>query len=73
LPFGHGKHACPGRYLVDIELKMTLAYTLLNYEIEFPEEYEGKRPDVTWKGKVLIPPKDATISVRRRVDAADDG
>jgi hypothetical protein len=52
---------------------MTLAYTLLNYEIEFPEEYEGKRPDVTWKGKVLIPPKDATISVRRRVDAADDG
>jgi cytochrome P450 len=24
LPFGHGKHACPGRYLVDIELKMRL-------------------------------------------------
>jgi cytochrome P450 len=31
LPFGHGKQPCPGRYLVDFELKMTLAYVLLYY------------------------------------------
>jgi hypothetical protein len=42
---------------------MTVAYVLLNYEIEFPKEYDGKRPDVTRKGEVLMPPKDATISV----------
>ncbi|KAE9370254.1 putative cytochrome P450 [Stipitochalara longipes BDJ] len=65
LPFGHGKHACPGRFLVDFELKMILAYILLNYDIEFPEVYEGKRPDVRWVAEVLMPPNGAKIRVRR--------
>jgi cytochrome P450 len=69
LPFGHGKHSCPGRYLVDFELKMILAYTLLNYDLEFPEEYGGKRPPVTWMAEVLMPPKEAKIRVRRRARA----
>jgi cytochrome P450 len=68
LPFGHGKHACPGRYLVDFELKMILAYILLNYEIEFPKEYQGKRPGVTWMAEVLMPSNGAKIGVGRRVD-----
>lgn len=56
---------------MDLELKMILAYILLNYEIEFPEEYEGKRPQVIWMTEVLMPPSGATIRVRRRtkVDA----
>jgi cytochrome P450 len=66
LPFGHGKHACPGRYLVDFELKMILAYILLNYELEFPVEYQGKRPEVSWIAEVLMPPNGAKIRVRRR-------
>ena len=68
LPFGHGKHACPGRYLVDFELKMILAYILLNYEIEFPEEYQGKRPPDRWMAEVLMPPDHAKIRVRRRAE-----
>lgn len=44
LPWGHGKHSCPGRFLVDFELKMMMACLLQNYDIEFPPEYEGKRP-----------------------------
>lgn len=68
LPFGHGKHACPGRYLVDFELKMILAYVLLNYDLEFPDEYKGRRPEVTWMAEVLMPPTAAKIRVRRRED-----
>jgi cytochrome P450 len=48
LPFGHGKHACPGRFLPDFELKMIIAYVLRNYDIKFPEEYDGKRPPNRW-------------------------
>jgi cytochrome P450 len=29
LPFGHGKHACPGRHLVNFELKMILYHVEL--------------------------------------------
>lgn len=44
LPFGHGRHACPGRFLVDFELKMIIAYMLRHYDLDFPAEYNGQRP-----------------------------
>ncbi|KAF8428991.1 cytochrome P450 [Tirmania nivea] len=37
LSFGHGKHACPGRFFGVIEIKMLLNYCLLNYEIQSTE------------------------------------
>lgn len=62
LPFGHGRHACPGRFFVALELKMLLAYMVMNYEIEpLPT-----RPPNKWFGQTLIPPMKATIKVRRR-------
>ncbi|KAI1342285.1 cytochrome P450 [Xylariaceae sp. FL0016] len=66
LPFSHGKHACPGRFLVDFELKMVLAYVLMNYDMEFPESYEGKRPPNFWFAGFGIPPIEAKVRVRRR-------
>ncbi|KAH8887206.1 cytochrome P450 [Thozetella sp. PMI_491] len=66
LAFSHGKHACPGRFLVDFELKMILAYAVMNYDLEFPESYESKRPPNTWFSGFGIPPLDAKIRVRRR-------
>lgn len=66
LPFSHGKHVCPGRYIVDFELKMVLAHVLLHYDMEFPEEYEGKRPSGKYMAEVLMPPEDAKIRFRRR-------
>ena len=47
LPFGHGRHACPGRFTIDFELKMMIAYLLTNYELEFPKEYNGESQDAT--------------------------
>jgi len=62
LPFGHGRHACPGRFLVSHELKMLLAYATMFYEIEPLET----RPVNTWFGQHVIPPMKAKIRVRRR-------
>ncbi|KAH7179276.1 cytochrome P450 [Fusarium flagelliforme] len=66
LAFGHGKHACPGRFLVDFELKMILAYIVKNYDIKFPDEYEGKRPPNFWIAEANSPPSGVKIEVKRR-------
>lgn len=62
LPFGHGRHACPGRFFVSLELKMLLAYMVMNYEVE----PLATRPPNTWFGQYHIPPLKAKIKVRRR-------
>ncbi|KAK8112204.1 uncharacterized protein PG998_008661, partial [Apiospora kogelbergensis] len=56
LPFSHGRHACPGRFFVDVELKMVLAALLMKYDVEFPEDYGGKRPPNVWFAGFGIPP-----------------
>ncbi|KAI8631452.1 cytochrome P450 [Xylariaceae sp. FL1651] len=66
LAFSHGKHACPGRFLVDFELKMIIAYVLMNYDVEFPPEYNGKRPQNTWLTEAYFPPDDVRIRVKRK-------
>ncbi|KAI1342223.1 cytochrome P450 [Xylariaceae sp. FL0016] len=66
LPFSHGKHACPGRFLIDFEMKMVLAYVLMNYDIEFPNEYQGKRPPQRWMAEATVPPPGVKLRVRRR-------
>ena len=62
LTFGHGRHACPGRFLVAHELKLLLAYASMHYEIEPLES----RPPNTWFGQHILPPMKGTIRVSRR-------
>ncbi|GKT72858.1 cytochrome P450 [Colletotrichum tofieldiae] len=69
LPFGHGKHACPGRFLIDFELKMIIAYVLGHYDVEFPPEYDGKRPENYWLTEACFPPDGARIRIRRKKNA----
>lgn len=66
-PFGHGRHACPGRFFAANELKLLLAYMVLNYDIELQET----RPESPWVGQVMLPPMKAKIRIRRRVVAAE--
>ncbi|KAF7349875.1 Cytochrome P450 [Mycena venus] len=42
LSFGHGKHACPGRFFAAAELKAMLAHLVMNYDMKL--EIEGVRP-----------------------------
>ncbi|KAL2847551.1 cytochrome P450 [Aspergillus pseudoustus] len=69
LPFGHGKHACPGRFLVDFELKMIIAYVLTHYDVKFPAEYHDKRPENKWLTEAIVPPPGAKILIKRRKNA----
>jgi cytochrome P450 len=62
LPFGHGRHACPGRFFAAIELKMILAYLFLNYEVKTLAE----KPKTRFIGAITVPPLKLSIEVKRR-------
>ncbi|KAI4241677.1 MAG: hypothetical protein L6R42_011202 [Xanthoria sp. 1 TBL-2021] len=62
LPFGHGRHACPGRFFIAVEIKLMLAYMVINYEIEPLVQ----RPRNRWLGGIRLPPTKTMIRVKRR-------
>lgn len=66
LPFGSGKHACPGRFLVDFEIKMILAYLLINYDLKLATEHNGLRPPSPQRTEATFPPTSAKFSFKRR-------
>lgn len=64
LTFGHGRHACPGRFLVDFQLKMVIAYVVTRYKLSFPYSHKGMRPENMWIADVKAP-RHVKINVRR--------
>lgn len=52
LPFGHGSHACPGRFFAVDLLKVILAYIICNYELK---TVHGMRPDNGYYGVICMP------------------
>ncbi|KAM5542434.1 hypothetical protein V8D89_003893 [Ganoderma adspersum] len=64
LTFGHGRHACPGRFFAANELKTMMAYLVLNYDIKFAEE--GKRPANLRFGPADLPSHTAQVLFRKR-------
>lgn len=67
LPFGHGQHACPGRFFAAQEIKVVLCQLLLKYDWHLPEGGEtferlmvGNAPNVNPMAK---------ISIRRRSES----
>jgi cytochrome P450 len=66
LPFGYGRHSCPGRFLLDFELKQVLAYLLGNYEVQLAVEHAGVRPESKWVAEATMPPSKGKIRVKRR-------
>ena len=64
LSFGHGTHACPGRFLSVKELKLIIGNMVLKYEIE---PLNGRKEN--WMvGQLCVPPMKETIRIRRRKD-----
>ncbi|KAH7161634.1 cytochrome P450 [Dactylonectria macrodidyma] len=62
LAFGHGRHACPGRFFVAHELKLIMAAILLKYDIKMID----KRPQPEWFGATIIPPLETCVEIRRK-------
>jgi len=64
LVFGHGRHACPGRFFAATELKAMLAHILINYDIKAEEE--GVRPPDMVFGLFRMPNANGKIWMRKR-------
>ncbi|OJI79583.1 hypothetical protein ASPTUDRAFT_78935 [Aspergillus tubingensis CBS 134.48] len=63
LAFGHGKHACPGRFFVANEVKIVLIYLLLRYDWKL---LEGTVPRIFSGGFGMALDPTLKIKVRRR-------
>ncbi|KAI1793036.1 cytochrome P450 [Ganoderma leucocontextum] len=64
IPFGRGKHACPGRFFASMELKAVLAYLILHYDMKL--EGEAARPANFNLSFSVIPSQDAVVQFKRR-------
>lgn len=62
--FGHGKHACPGRFFASNEIKLLIAHVLLQYDIKYTEN-QGP-PVATWYDRSRRPNQEAKVSFRGR-------
>ncbi|KAG0136210.1 cytochrome P450 [Tuber indicum] len=63
LAFGHGKHACTGRYFAVEEMKIMLAYFVLQYDIKYPEGQS--RPDDIVVGEFSFPDSTQKVMFKR--------
>ncbi|EXU97709.1 cytochrome P450 [Metarhizium robertsii] len=61
-PFGHGKHACPGRFFVAHEMKLIAAHLLLNFDLKMEDSTSNR----LWVGPGMMPPFGGRIKVRRK-------
>ena len=63
LAFGHGRHACPGRFLAAAEVKMMIAYIIATYDLRLANDV---RPPDLFLFHLCIPNATAEIFFRRR-------
>ncbi|KAL5480959.1 hypothetical protein ACEPAI_9900 [Sanghuangporus weigelae] len=76
LPFGHGRHGCPGRFFAALELKTMLAYLVMTYDmkldLEEKGEGKGKRapPKASYFASAVMPDSKARILFRKRSASA---
>lgn len=62
LPFGYGRHACPGRWFVAHMVKQALAHALVHYDVEVTKK-PGKKESLL---NFMLPPQKAELHVTRR-------
>jgi cytochrome P450 len=71
LAFGHGNHACPGRFFASNEIKIVLIELLRNWEFRLKGDVdmrggEEKRPKSYERELDIMPNMEAEIEFRRR-------
>ncbi|RGP79184.1 putative cytochrome p450 monooxygenase lova [Fusarium longipes] len=68
LGFGHGTHACPGRFFAANEIKIALCHMLLEYDWKMPE---GAKHKATTFGLAFLGDRQTKLMVRRREPEVD--
>ncbi|KAF8549327.1 cytochrome P450 [Imleria badia] len=66
LPFGHGRHACPGRFFAANELKSMLAHIVMTYDVKL--EDNAPYPASLCVGSMIAANPHAKVLFRNRVD-----
>jgi cytochrome P450 len=61
--FGHGLHACPGRFFAADVLKLMLVHIVVNYDVKL----EGEHPKNMWFLRSCIPSTTAKVMFRKRL------
>ncbi|RYP66018.1 hypothetical protein DL771_007999 [Monosporascus sp. 5C6A] len=69
LVFGHGQHACPGRFFASMEVKVTLCHLLLKYDWRFLPGEGRPTPRAFEAGQGVHP--SAKVQARRRKPEID--
>jgi len=65
IAFGHGRHACPGRFFAVNELKAMFAHILTTYDVKFEDDRTSPPPPI-WFGLTITPDLNAGIVFRAR-------
>ncbi|KAI0795985.1 cytochrome P450 [Abortiporus biennis] len=68
LTFGHGRHACPGRFFAATELKSMLAHLVLHYDVKMEDGQEGIVPQPLEISFSRTPNRTASVLFRKRQD-----
>ncbi|TID14720.1 putative cytochrome p450 protein [Venturia nashicola] len=66
--FGHGKHACPGRFFASNELKIMICHLIMKYDWKFKE---NKRPETLGVFNERIADPMAELLYKSRVSEVD--
>ncbi|KIX06715.1 uncharacterized protein Z518_04691 [Rhinocladiella mackenziei CBS 650.93] len=66
--FGHGKHACPGRFFAVNEIKVLLIYTLIFYDVKYPPG--APEPQMMWFSGKTMPDMTAKLLWKARDNVA---
>lgn len=70
MSFGHGTHACPGRFFANNEIKVILTYLFQHYDIKMPEG-QG-RPENLYIAEGIRPDTSKSLLMRRRSVAREE-
>ncbi|KAJ0107532.1 hypothetical protein J7T55_007721 [Diaporthe amygdali] len=57
LTWGYGRHACPGRYIAELALKLVVIEFLTRYEIRLPDGVKERPKNIEFEGLVIPDPE----------------
>lgn len=54
LAWGYGRHACPGRFIADVVMKLVVIEFIMRYDIKFPSS-KTRPENIIYEGIVSLP------------------
>ncbi|KAG5808973.1 hypothetical protein H9Q74_007788 [Fusarium xylarioides] len=65
LTWGYGRHACPGRYIAEVVVKLLTIEFLTRYDIRLPDDTKERPKNIEFEG-LVIPDPEWRLSMKKR-------